>query len=957
MTVHARTSFRPAEANVMSSSIFGTLYYSDRKGAGRVYFRPAPFSSGAAEEDLETDSYPMGGPAHIVSNIITFPQSGSNIGGVGSVIWCMAGSCSPGQRTSIPLTPTEVFLTNTGAGVLVYDTNGTRSLRIKYFIGLGSGGAGSLPVDPSDPGKIVAIADTKGALLKFEGTVFYVDITGAGPPTVTSLEDNSGMALSSDLLGTQVDLGGTTLIRLYQRYNLYSSTLPPITLTTPGRLQTFQISDTAMAWFTQEPGTGQSRLMTSSTAGHVPIPYIRTSTNRSLVRYENTDDFLIFDATAPTPGFYRVRGLDDTGTLVGVLGPRDATTQGLALSHNRMVYSDDSTSTIPLFLRDVSALPTLGAELILSTATTAPLSPTSSVDRPRAGLWGPVVVFARPNDANPAETDVLYGQPAGPFNTVTLPAAEQLYGIQVSGHRALLVGGTRDHLQADHHLLDLLTGELSSAPDNACLLWGDYLLTVGFSDGSLRRTDLVTGAVATLKPADPASGNVMRLDLAMWGHQVAYNIGQGQTSLVLASGVWTATSATTGTTAPHPGAETTHLSQLSDGLLVTHDFQDRTKAYDLQVGSTAVLANETSLVGLAVDGYRVAWVPGASRRGVIADVRSYLPGYTLSPPLLVTSAAPKGYVPNTAGTARWQPHFYVSRDINWAVGLRSDATGAVVRTFGGVSSFGEVTLSGGWDGTDGLGADLPNGSYTWTLTGSADGQPLGSPKGSAALTGQLYLSRTPPAAPAVTAPAISTDTSATSAFDISWAPTGSPAGLTYTIRSSINGGLFTTLAERVATTGMTVPGTPGQTVRFEVTATDPAGVSSAPDTATTVIPYDDASPSVAYTGTWIIQSASDRFAGAVHVSGATDSTATFSAIGTAVALIGDRGPGTGEFQISYDGGPWSPPIDTYAPSPQVRQVLATQTFTGSASTHTMKIRVVGTSGRPNLALDAFAYTH
>jgi hypothetical protein len=72
---------------------------------------------------------------------------------------------------------------------------------------------------------------------------------------------------------------------------------------------------------------------------------------------------------------------------------------------------------------------------------------------------------------------------------------------------------------------------------------------------------------------------------------------------------------------------------------------------------------------------------------------------------------------------------------------------------------------------------------------------------------------------------------------------------------------------------------------------------------------------------------------------------------------GASSPTTGEFQIAYDGGPWSPPIDTHAPAPRVRQVLDTHTFTGAASAHTVKLRVVGTSGRPDVAVDAFAYTN
>ncbi|MEA2136629.1 MAG: hypothetical protein QOC68_4539, partial [Solirubrobacteraceae bacterium] len=55
VTLHARTSFRVSHVYGLSSSQFGTLYLSDRKGGDRLFSRPAPLSSGAAEVDLGPD--------------------------------------------------------------------------------------------------------------------------------------------------------------------------------------------------------------------------------------------------------------------------------------------------------------------------------------------------------------------------------------------------------------------------------------------------------------------------------------------------------------------------------------------------------------------------------------------------------------------------------------------------------------------------------------------------------------------------------------------------------------------------------------------------------------------------------------------------------------------------------------------------------------------------------------
>jgi hypothetical protein len=240
------------------------------------------------------------------------------------------------------------------------------------------------------------------------------------------------------------------------------------------------------------------------------------------------------------------------------------------------------------------------------------------------------------------------------------------------------------------------------------------------------------------------------------------------------------------------------------------------------------------------------------------------------------------------------------------------------------------------------------------LGGSADGQPLREAHGSTSLTGTVYLSRTAPAMPTVTAPAVSTSTSATTSFGISWGSAGAPAGTTYTVRSSVDGGAFTALRTNTTTTSMTVSAGAGQTRRFSVTATDPAGRASVAGTATTVVPHDDAAG--AYAGPWSTLTAANRYLGAIRQSGTAGSTVTFGATGNVIRLVGDKGPSNGRFQVSYDGGAFSAPIDTLASSPLVRQVLTTQSFSGAPAMHTVRVRVVGTAGRPTVAVDGAAYT-
>jgi hypothetical protein len=127
VAVPARTSFRVAEVWSLSSSPRGTVYVSDRLGAARVYLRAAPLAAGAAEIDLgPAPEGPRSQPL-IVADLITIPEEGAHVGGVAAVTWSRV--TAPSQRTSLVLRPTEVYLTNGGNSVLVYDTDGTRSLR------------------------------------------------------------------------------------------------------------------------------------------------------------------------------------------------------------------------------------------------------------------------------------------------------------------------------------------------------------------------------------------------------------------------------------------------------------------------------------------------------------------------------------------------------------------------------------------------------------------------------------------------------------------------------------------------------------------------------------------------------------------------------------------------------------------------------------------------------------
>ncbi|MFF5983012.1 FG-GAP-like repeat-containing protein [Streptomyces olindensis] len=76
----------------------------------------------------------------------------------------------------------------------------------------------------------------------------------------------------------------------------------------------------------------------------------------------------------------------------------------------------------------------------------------------------------------------------------------------------------------------------------------------------------------------------------------------------------------------------------------------------------------------------------------------------------------------TPGPASWSGTWWLSKPAAaWQVTVRNKASGATVRTLSGPSARGLLTAA--WDGKDGAGRLVANGTYTWTLTARpADGQ-------------------------------------------------------------------------------------------------------------------------------------------------------------------------------------------------------------------------------------------
>lgn len=191
---------------------------------------------------------------------------------------------------------------------------------------------------------------------------------------------------------------------------------------------------------------------------------------------------------------------------------------------------------------------------------------------------------------------------------------------------------------------------------------------------------------------------------------------------------------------------------------------------------------------------------------------------------------------------------------------------------------------------------------------------------------------------------------------ISWAATDSSGVCSYELSESVNSGGFTpvTLPSSTARSvkRMLVP---GSTYRYEVRATDCSTTSNT--SAWTLGPsftlqaIQDTSGSITYAGSWSDTALTGAYGGTVASSSTGGSTATFAFTGRAVGWVSTNGPDRGQAQVFVDG-VLVQTIDLVAASQQIRKIVFGKSFSSSAS-HTIQVKVVGTTGRPRTDVDAF----
>lgn len=191
---------------------------------------------------------------------------------------------------------------------------------------------------------------------------------------------------------------------------------------------------------------------------------------------------------------------------------------------------------------------------------------------------------------------------------------------------------------------------------------------------------------------------------------------------------------------------------------------------------------------------------------------------------------------------------------------------------------------------------------------------------------------------------------------LSWSATDLHGDVTgYGLQQSVDGGPYNNvnLPSNTATS-RTLLQAPGHDYRYRVRATDDNGNKSVwkygPRFAVDL--PQESSTGIAYAGTWKHQSVTSASGGALAYSGAPGATAELAFKGRNVAWVAPKSSLRGEAEVYLDGRKVAT-ADLFSATVQARRVIYAANGLDPSVTHTLRVKVLGTSGRPRVDVDAF----
>lgn len=442
------------------------------------------------------------------------------------------------------------------------------------------------------------------------------------------------------------------------------------------------------------------RLMAVPLTGGDPVTLLRHA-NTSLV---TTPDGGLLAVGGADSGDWAVRRFADTGagaptpTKLTAVPPVAARIDRLSLQ-NGMLATDEADASFmgAYYTRPIAADGTPGAPTWQAWDGTD-VGPYATGD-------GRAVTFTADSDPEGGSyvQSVFKNDAAGFFRVPSTSGAL----LDVTGRYAIVNGSSPakqyiGDLGVYSDLQPIVTRSVTAAS-----VWGTKVWTPGSGTGVVTAKDLKTGKVT-----DPIATGApcVAKELQTVGRWIYWSCGPTSTA-----GVW---DRTTKKNIAVPSGE----ALLGDGYVVRHD----TAAGALLLTSFADGTAATRKIGDLAPG-------GSSRRGLTWTVDKF------GGPVAYVDAdrrihlVPSGATAQALGVIESEVTSEIGRDwwwqwrgllskpaASWKATLTSNATGAVARTLTGGEVSGNLAVR--WDGRDGRGAYVPNGTYTLTLTAPpADG--------------------------------------------------------------------------------------------------------------------------------------------------------------------------------------------------------------------------------------------
>ncbi|MEV5011263.1 peptidoglycan recognition protein [Streptomyces sp. NPDC093064] len=143
----------------------------------------------------------------------------------------------------------------------------------------------------------------------------------------------------------------------------------------------------------------------------------------------------------------------------------------------------------------------------------------------------------------------------------------------------------------------------------------------------------------------------------------------------------------------------------------------------------------------------------------------------------------------------------------------------------------------------------------------------------------------------------------------------------------------------------------GTASTWSMRANDYAGNSRTSSPAYTPVILQETS--AAKSGSWTTRSSSSYLGGKSYSSGSKGASLTWTFTGRSAAWVVSRASTSGQAYVYVDGAKVAT-VDLKSSAAQYRQAIWTKTWSSSAK-HTVKIVVVGTSGRPTITTDGLVY--